>query len=84
MKPIKFKDSNHVFKNRAFRPLTITGKGEVKDLPAFTDGLHCMSCWKMNFKEKLIALLFGRVWLIVKSGKTQPPVSLNCGRTGFE
>ena len=74
MKPIKFKESN----------ITLTGQGEINPLPAFRDGRHIISCWKMSLKEKLSALLFGRVWLIVKSSKTQPPVTINCGRTGFE
>ena len=74
MKPIKFKESN----------VLLTGKGDIKNLPAFRDGEHIMSCWKMSFREKLKFLIFGRIWLIVKSSKTQPPMSLNCGRTGFE
>ncbi len=74
MKPIKFKESN----------VMLTGKGEIKNLPAYRDGEHIMSCWKMSLKEKLSALLFGRVWLVVKSSKTQPPVSLNCERTGLK
>ena len=74
MKPIKFKESN----------VTLTGEGEIKNLPAFRNGEHIMSCWKMNLKEKISALIFGKVWLIVKSRKTQPPVSINIGRTGFK
>jgi len=80
MKPIIFKDTNQVYRRHAFRPLTLVGKEEVKDLPAFTDGQFCVSCWKMSLREKLSALLFGRIWLSVFSGSTQPPVSLSVQR----
>ena len=84
MKPIKFKDSNELFTKRAFRPLTLIGKEEIKDLPAFTDGEFCISCWEMSLRERISVLLFGRIWLSVFSGKTQPPVSLNCWRNAFK
>jgi len=74
MRPMEFKQSN----------VTLTGKGEIKDLPAFRDGEHIISCWKMSLREKLSALLFGKVWLIVKSNKTQPPVKIHCERKGFK
>ena len=74
MKPINFKQSN----------LNLIGKGEIKPLPAFRDGQHIISCWKMSLKEKLSALLFGKVWLIVKSSKTHPPVKIHCERKGFK
>ena len=73
MKPIKFKQGN----------VTLTGKGGIKDLPAFRDGEYIISCWKMSLKEKLSALLFGTVWLVVKSTKTQPSVKIHCERKGF-
>lgn len=73
MKPINFKQSN----------ITLTGQGEINPLPAFRDGRRIISCWKMGLKEKLSALLFGRVWLVVKSSKTQPPVKIYCERKGF-
>ena len=74
MKPIEFKQSN----------LTLIGGGKIKDLPVYRGGDHIVSCWKMSLKEKLSALLFGKVWLIVKSRKTQPPMKMHCERKGFE
>lgn len=74
MKPIDFFQSN----------VTLTGKGEIRDLPAYSDGKYIVSCWKMNLKERLNALLFGRTWLIVKSSTTQPPVKIHCERKGFK
>jgi len=51
---------------------------EVK-LPVFRiqmDGRPAsVSCWRLTWKERLQALLFGRVWLIVL-GKGHPAVSL--------
>jgi hypothetical protein len=38
----------------------------------------------MSFRERLSALLFGRVWLFVLSGKTQPPVSLFAAKEALE
>ena len=80
MEPIIFNDTNQVFKRHAFRPLTLIGKKEIKDLPAYTDGQFCVSYWQMSLRERLSALLFGRVWLSVFSGNTQPPVSLSVQR----
>lgn len=34
--------------------------------------------------QKRIALLFGKVWLSVLSGGSQPPVWLDCDNTVFE
>ena len=47
---------------------------ECGSLPVWTDGLQCISCWKMTWRERLSALFFGKVWLSVHSGQTQPPV----------
>lgn len=74
MRPIKFKESN----------ITFTGKVGIEDLPGYSDGIQCLSCWKMSIKEKLSLLIFGNVWLALKSGKTQPPVIMFCQREGFE
>lgn len=49
----------------------------------FTDTKMCVSCWKLNWKERLSALFFGTIWLGILSGATQPPVWLDCTRTVF-
>jgi hypothetical protein len=57
---------------------------EVSPLPVYTDGKQCISCWRMNWRERLAALFFGRVWLSVLSGHTQPPVWLLATREALE
>lgn len=49
---------------------------ECGDLPVFTDGQQCISLWKMTWRERFSALFFGKIWLSVYSGQTQPPVWL--------
>lgn len=36
---------------------------EYLPLPAWTDGHEVISCWRMTWHERLIALFTGRVWL---------------------
>ena len=69
MKPKKFKESTKVLQ----RPSTMSDD-ECSALPVYCDGNQCVSCWKPSFKERLLILIFGRVWLGVLSGKTQLPV----------
>lgn len=52
-------------------------------LPVFTDGKECISLWKMTWRERFSALFFGKVWLFVHSGETQPPVGLMATREIF-
>jgi hypothetical protein len=49
---------------------------ECGSLPTFNDGRTCISRWRMTWRERLLALLTGDVWLGVLSGHTQPPVWL--------
>lgn len=49
-------------------------ESECQSLPVWSDGNQCVSCWKASFKERLLVLFTGKVWLGVLSGKTQPPV----------
>lgn len=44
-------------------------------LPIWTDNEQCISCWQMTWRERISALLFGRAWIAVLSGGTQPPIS---------
>lgn len=78
MKPIKFKEAN----KNLLKPQNMTDE-ECSSLWVYTDGKACISCWKMSFKQRLSALFFGRVWLSVLSGQTQPPVWLDCCKTVF-
>ena len=72
MTPIRFPEAN--------KELT----GNNRSLWVYTDGKQCISCWKLSWKQRLKALLFGKVWLSVLSGGTQPPVWLYCDKTIFE
>jgi len=40
------------------------------------DGKRCISCWRPSWRERLSILFFGRVWVDIFSGSTQPPVAL--------
>ncbi len=79
MKPIKFKEANRDL----LKPEGMTEE-ECGSLPVFSDGTQCISCWKMSWKQRLNSLWYGRVWLGVASGETQPPVWIQCYRTAFE
>ena len=62
-----------------------TGKeDEVLPLPVYTDGEQCISCWQMSWRERLSALFFGRVWISVLSGRTQPPIWLLATREALK
>lgn len=55
----------------------------VEPLPVWTDDEQCVSCWRMTWRERLSALAFGRVWIAVLSGSTQPPISASVAREYF-
>ncbi len=57
---------------------------ECGPLPIYNDGHTCVSCWRPTWRERLSILIFGRVWLGVVSGGTQPPVWLDGQRQIFE
>jgi len=78
MEAVKFPEAT---KNLA-RPESMT-KEECGSLWVWTDGTRCISCWKMTWKQRIKALFWGKVWLSVYSGQTQPPVSVDCSKTVF-
>lgn len=72
MKPINFKHQT-----KELQPSGKQYSGNVigvQSLPIFSDGEQCVSCWQMTWRERLSALFFGRAWLAILSGSTQPPV----------
>jgi len=79
LEPIKFPEANKVLR----RPEGMTEE-QCGDLHTHTDGQYSLSCWQMTWRERLSALLFGKVWLWVMSGYTQPPVSLEVTKTVFK
>jgi hypothetical protein len=56
---------------------------ECGPLPIYSDGQYCVSLWQMSWRERLSSLFFGRAWLWVYSGETQPPVALMVVREIF-
>jgi hypothetical protein len=78
MKPINFKEAN----KNLLKPESMTDE-ECGPLSIYTEGSYCISCWRPTFRERLSILLFGKVWLWVMGGKTQPPVSVEGKRTIF-
>lgn len=79
VKPIKFEEAN----KNLLKPLSMTDE-ECSSLWVYSDGEQCISCWKLGWKERIAALLFGKVWLSVLSGSTQPPVWIDSCKTVFE
>lgn len=76
-RPVPFKYQNKV--------LTAPENSEdVHDLNVWTDGRECISCWKLTLTERLMALLFGRVWVAVLFGNSQPPIYIEASRNFFE
>lgn len=79
MKPVDFKYSNKTLgppKHWRYSD-NVTG---IVPMPIWTDGEQCVSCWKMNLWERIKALLFGKVWVAVLSGNTQPPVGISVAK----
>jgi hypothetical protein len=56
---------------------------DVLDLAVYKDGQRIISCWRLSWRERLSALLFGRAWLHVWSGQTHSPVAVEAKRTIF-
>jgi hypothetical protein len=57
---------------------------ECGSLPIFSDGNQTISCWKLSLKERLQILIFGKIWVGVVFGKTQPPIWLSSNKTVFQ
>ena len=71
MQPDKFPQAN----KDLLKPEGWTDE-ECGSLLVYTDGKECISLWKMTWRERFSALVYGRIWLIVVSGQTQAAVSL--------
>ena len=71
MQPINFKESNLVLTH----PTDLTEK-ECKSLPVWSNGVYCVSVWNANLFDRIKFIFTNRLYLIIRSGKTQPPVRL--------
>jgi hypothetical protein len=78
-KPIPFDEQNKILRPPSAKPDGMT----IIDLPVWSDGTQCVSCWKLSLKERVMALLFGKVWVALLSGHTQPPVYIEACDTYF-
>lgn len=78
MKAKDFKNANKTL----LKPKNMTDD-ECSALRIWTDKEKCVSCWEMSWKERISALIYGKIWLYVLSGSTQPPVALLCERDVF-
>ena len=78
MNPTTFKEKNRTLT----RPVDMTDE-QCSSLDVYTDGETCVSSWRMTLRERLSALIFGRCWIGVRSGQTQPPIWIMCSRSAF-
>ncbi len=79
MEPIEFKEVNAALQKSE----SMTDE-ECRPLHVFRDDKQCISCWRPTWRERLSILWYGKVWLSVIGGKTQPPVWLMGNKTAFE
>jgi hypothetical protein len=78
LKPTKFKEAN----KDLLKPQGMTDE-QCGSLPVFTDGNQCISHWQLTWKERFQVLFFGKIWLGVISGQTQPPVWVDSNKNVF-
>lgn len=78
MKPVEFPQVNKTYE----KPAGWTDE-QCSPLPTWTDGTQTISLWKMTWRERISALIFGRVWLFVVMEGAQPPVDLQAKRDVF-
>ncbi len=64
MIPITFPECNSTY-----------GAEGWEDVPTLVTSEVIVSCWGMTWRERIRALLTGRVWLVVVAGR-QPPVCI--------
>lgn len=79
MKAVKFKEAT----KELARPEGMTDK-ECHSLWVWNgDKKQCISKWKLSFREKVRAVLFGTIWIGVVFGQTQPPIWITCEKDCF-
>lgn len=77
MEPTNFPEANKTLSAPA-------GMANCEPLRVWTDGRMTVSCWRPSWRERLSILFFGRAWLCVHFGETQPPVWIDGRRSVFE
>jgi len=66
MLPVKFEGCNS----------TYVGENCI-DLPAQSDGEKMLTQWLMSWRDRIAAVLFGRVWVCIL-GNVHPPIWVRC------
>jgi hypothetical protein len=79
MLPTEFKEQSIVLGAPEPNPTGIP----IKGLPVFRTQTECISRWKLTWKERLIALWSGVLWVRVMSKGTQPPIGFWWGADFF-
>lgn len=79
MKPIEFKQANKHLR----KPSDMTAE-QCKPLVILNVDNLCISLWKASIIERVRFLLIGKLWLIVRSGNTQPPVKITIDKPFVE
>jgi len=79
MKPVKFEQATQELK----KPASMTDE-DCSSLFVYQspEGV-CISCWTVPFWQRVKFLFHGKIWLGISSGRTQPPVWLDCIKTVF-
>jgi len=55
------------------------GAPPLLGLPSFVSNDEFLSCWKLSFTEKISALFFGKIWLLVHAPIGEhPPIGMQC------
>jgi hypothetical protein len=60
------------------------GMDNCANLPVFRGDNMIISCWRPTVRERLSILVRGRVWLLIHSPDTQPPVAVQGRKTVFK
>jgi len=79
MKPVRFEGHDVVL--GAPKGWDVEKEGECGGLPIMREGGACISCWKLDDKERAAIAAGAHVYLAVISGETQPAVWLSVGRS---
>ncbi len=77
-------------RNSAFKEATQIldpprGRTDVAPLQVHFDGQVVTSCWRMSWRERWSALLFGTVWVRIPDARGRhPPIALDSVRRLFK
>lgn len=72
MRPVLFPVANKVLQ----KPANLTDE-QCSDLEIFNDGVNCVSCWELNKEELELIQQTGRIYVVILSGITQPPMHVH-------